>query len=255
MQIYLSSFTGWGDAIRTLFMSRGTWTPELDNEIRETVAKVIDRDGRFDPNSDSESCERFLKWTDSLFGFGRRHITMLRFLDFSFVVEGLHRGATDDWDAHAERYDNRIIRLSTRMNAMKNVDKTTMDLPVSDFYKGKILTLGQAAEKIGYEFPNTFEADGFTWVRSINGYVRSGFEDNYDVKRGLYPLGMSNLFIFKCNLCEYPHVRDLRMRKTPGHPQSGHAHPEIWDLVDMIDYELKKVHPAINSDFLDAIKQ
>ena len=40
---------------------------------------------------------------------------MLDFVTISVTVEGIHRAGQDDWDAHAKRFDNRIIRSSTRL--------------------------------------------------------------------------------------------------------------------------------------------
>ena len=118
MQIYLSSYTGWADAFQTMFMSRGTWTPELMVDIKYVCSHCLTPDGQLYPEVDSESWEKFSKWRNSLFKFGTIHITLLKFMDFCFVVQGLHRGATDDWDAHAQRFNNRIVRLSTRLWVM-----------------------------------------------------------------------------------------------------------------------------------------
>ena len=253
MQIYLSSYTGWKDAFQTMFMSRGTWTPELAFEIAFVCNQCLNGNGTIKTTSDHDSMEKFNKWRNLLFKWGKTHITLLKFMDFCFIVQGLHRGATDDWDAHAQRYNNRIVRLSTRLSAMKNVDEESNDLIMSDYYQDKVLTLGQVVNILGIELPETIKKDETTFVRGINGYVREDLKDDGDAKRGLYPLGFSNLFIFKCNIVEYAHVRDLRMKKTEGHPQSGHAHPEIWDLVDMIDAELEKI--GVTKEMLDSIKQ
>ena len=45
MQIYLSSISGWEDAFQSMFMSRGTWTPELMQEIKAVCATVLNSDG------------------------------------------------------------------------------------------------------------------------------------------------------------------------------------------------------------------
>lgn len=253
MQIYLSSYSGWEDAFQTLMMSRGTWTLEAMEKIKDTCRHCLTCDGQIAENVPAEYWNSFSRHREALFKWGRMHITLLKFMDFCFVVQGLHRGATDDWDAHAQRFNNRIVRLSTRLSSMRNVDKESNDLVMSDYYKDKVLTLGQVLNILGIELPNEVDKDGMTFVRGINGYIREDLEDDCDVKRGLYNLGLSNLFIFKCNIVEYAHVRDLRMRKTEGHPQSGHAHPEIWDLVDMVDAELEKI--GVTKEMLDSIKQ
>lgn len=262
MKVYLQSITGWDDAFNTLYMSKGTWTPELGDKIHDSCDLMLDRRGivqnkkifDFDDAS-KELYEFFDKNARNLFNYGKKHITMMRFLDFTFVVDGLHRAAQDDWDAHAYRFHNRIIRLSTRITSMKNLDDYGKDLPLSDYYKDKVITLSEAARILGIDFPLMIEKNGVKYVRGVNGYVREDCHTDPNVKRGLYPLGLSSMFVFKCNLCEYPHIRDLRMRKTPGHDQSGHAHPEIWDLVDMIDEELLKSIPYLSSEWLDSVKQ
>ena len=59
--------------------------------------------------------EKMEDWLAKLFKWGVKHYTMLRFIDLSFTVYGLHRAGQDDIDAHAMRMNNRIIRSSTRL--------------------------------------------------------------------------------------------------------------------------------------------
>lgn len=262
MEVYLQAISGWDDAITSMYMTKGNWTPELGDRIHKECDFTFDRRGRLRHYKDflllspeeKDLRDKCLNRISSLFRFGKRHITMMRFLDFSFVVTGLHRGAQDDWDAHEHRFNSRIIRLSTRIGAMKNAVNNGKDIQLSDFYKDKVMTLSEVLDYLNIDIPNEIEKDGKTFVRSINGYVDKDNE-SYDVKRGLYPLGLSSAFIFKCNLCEYPHVRSLRRRKTEGFPESGHAHPELWDLVDEIDRILIGEIPALTSDWLDEVKQ
>ena len=263
MNVYLESITGWDEALISLYMTRGNWTPELSEQIHKECNFMFTRNGLLNVSPDDAEYlsvgekalyDSFMNRCKMLFNFGARHTTMMRFLDFAFVIDGLHRGAQDDWDAHAKRYDNRIIRLSTRVTSMKKLKNEGHDIIMSDYYKDKVLTLGEAANILGIEFPDEFEYNGKTYVRSINGYVDKN-EQTPDVKRGLYPLGLSSTFVFKCNLCEYPHVRSLRIRKTEGLLESGHAHPEIWDLVDMIDKELIENIPYLTEEWLNSVKQ
>jgi hypothetical protein len=258
MKVNLISFSGWQDALNTLFISRGNWNEDISNKIHKYTTACTDSFGRLNIDSlfltDQEKKE-FKSWLDSLFRYGKMHITMLRFLDACFVVSGLHRGGQDDFDAHAKRFDNRIIRLSTRIAAMKDTIPETMDLPVSDFYKDKILTLGQVCKILGYELPENVLFEGQLYSRSLNGYVVQDMKDDPNVKRGLYNLGLSSTFIFKVNMCEYPHVRDLRSRHDGIHKQRGHAHPELWDLMDMLDKELYDVSSYFGPDLFDNVVQ
>ena len=61
-----------------------------------------------------EDKDKFNEAVDKLFRYGQKHTTLLRFIDFTFLVEGMHRAGQDDWDSHAKRFANRIVRLSTR---------------------------------------------------------------------------------------------------------------------------------------------
>ena len=264
MRAYLQEITGWDGAITSMFMSKGTWTPKLGEEIHDVCDAVLTRRGFIKREFMKEivipydhPLITFTKWVNMLCKIGSKHTTLLRFIDFCFVVDDVHRAAQDDFDAHAKRFDNRIVRLSTRLSAINEnrINEDTNDIKLSSFYDGKVLTLGQVLKIMNIELPDEIIVDGSTYIRGIDGYINGEYKDNYDVARGLYKLGLSSLFVFKCNLCEYAHVRDLRMKKTPGHPQSGRAHPELWDLIDAIDTALYEKHKQFDSNLFDSIKQ
>lgn len=82
------------------------------NGNRTVCNNVLDRRGTFAGNPGIEDLEKFNDWMERLTKWGWKHITMLRFIDFSITVEGLHRAGPDDWDAHAARFNNRIIRFN-----------------------------------------------------------------------------------------------------------------------------------------------
>lgn len=177
------------------------------------------------------------------------HSTIGRFLDISCVVDGLHRGATDDFDAHAKRLDSRIIRRSTRTTSPD-------DIELSDWYKDKIIPFGDLDGKTvgaqddgdtdSHDFtiklPDTIFIDGIAYKKTRFGYVLYEYKDDYDVLRGLTPLGMSNLFIFKCNVTEWAHITRLRKPGT-------HASPELQQLIKMINDEIEKHEPLLNDNF------
>ena len=110
MNVYLNEVTGVADALTSMYLSKRTWTRKLEEEIREDCgvfyAKCI-------PTLDV--VERMNKRIESFCKFAWKHITMLDFITLSVTVEGLHRAGQDDWDAHAYRFNNRIIRSSTRL--------------------------------------------------------------------------------------------------------------------------------------------
>lgn len=159
------------------------------------------------------------------------HTTIGRFLDISCTVEGLHRGATDDFDAHAQALDNRIVRMSTRTNSPDS-------LKLSDYYKDKIIPITDA----GITLPETIDKDGARYVLSRFGYVKEDYIHNYDVLRGLTPLGISNLFTFKCNITNWAHIVKLRRAGT-------HAAPELQEMIEAINSKIVEMEPCLNDDF------
>jgi hypothetical protein len=224
-----------------MFMSKRTWTRELENDIREVCSFVLDRQGRFsalDGNC-NESIDKFNNWIKTLVKWGTQHITMLRYIDFSITVEGLHRGGTDDWDSHAMRFNNRIIRSSTRLAAFTD--------EMSEWYKGKIIPTDTALGILGIFPPDEFDMGGITYVRTTNGYIDKAVADDNDVKRGLYMLSIPSNFIFKVNLTEWAHVYKER------NANSG-ANPEVKQCCEMIADQIEKFQPLFTRELFDKIK-
>lgn len=119
MKVTLTEMHSIRDAIRTMYMSKRTWNREIEQQLKEMVDHCTDRYGRpLDSPEDDELKIKFDKEVAKLLKWGQKHITMLRFEDISVVVEGLHRGATDDLDSHAKRMDNRIIRSRDRKSVV-----------------------------------------------------------------------------------------------------------------------------------------
>lgn len=246
MKVYLQKISGIDDAIVSMTMSKRTWTPELETKIREAYKAVTDRDGRFllsaDKDDGLEAQSFFFDMVDKLLKWGVDHITMLRFIEFSITVEGLHRAGQDDWDAHAKRYENRIIRTSTRLSEFGAME-------MSDFYKGKILPMDMALKAMNLDqlLPDSFKNDEGVWVRATNGYIKEEYANDKDVKRGLYMLSIPSNFIFKVNLTEWGHV--YKERKI-----SGRAHPEVKQCCEMIADELAAAVPWFTRELFDKIK-
>lgn len=117
MKTYLNQISGIDDAIVSMFMSKRSWTREKELHIREICRTVLRADGglREYDSAQADAFAEFADWMDKLTKWGWKHTTMLRFIDMSVTVEGLHRAGQDDWDAHAKRFNNRIIRSSTRL--------------------------------------------------------------------------------------------------------------------------------------------
>ena len=240
MNITVNSITGFEDAFVAMYISKRSWTPELDKEIRDVCDDVLDRHGFIKLSCDVESLEKFNNWLEMLLRMGRKHITVLRYIDISIMTEGLHRAGQDDVDAHARRFDNRIIRSSTRLAEFS-------DGEMSDFYKGKIIPTDQALEILNINIPDSFEFMGRTYYKSPNGYVKEGFEKNKDVKRGLYMLSIPSNFISKINLCEWGHVFKERN-------QNGGANPEVKEWAEEVMRQITSYHEQITRDYVLTIE-
>ncbi len=220
-------------------MSKRSWTREKETEIRNTCEAVLDRHGRILENADKDALEKYNTWLESLVKWGWRHTTMLRFIDISVTVEGLHRAGQDDWDSHAARFNNRIIRSSTRL--------ASFGYEVSDWYSDKIIPTDTAFEYLGIDTPDTMEKDGVTYVKTINGYIREDLKDSADVKRGLYMLSIPSNFIFKINLTEWGHVFKERNSE-------GTANPEVKMCCEAIASQIEEIQPKFNRELFLKIK-
>lgn len=236
MNVYLNEITGMADALVSMYMSKRTWTPELDEQIRSDWATFF---YRFDVDY-VFSEERTKKRIESFCKYAWKHTTMLDFVTISVTVEGIHRAGQDDWDAHAKRFDNRIIRSSTRLADFSEGE-------MSDYYKDKIIPLGVALEYLGIEAPEEFEKDDTVYVRSTNGYIQKDFENNRDVKRGLYMESIPSNFIFKCNMAQWAHVYKLRNK-------NGTANPEVKQLAEAIQDQIEEQMPWFNREFLAKVQ-
>lgn len=239
MKVYLNNISRISDAIITMFMSKRTWTPELNQEIIETCDRVFDKQGKWEVFTTKEDLDKVNNWLNKLFKWGCKHTTMLRFVDMSFTVEGLHRGAQDDFDSHAKRLDNRIVRSSTRL--------ATFGTEKSEFYEGKILTTDEVLYELGIEIPDELTYNGRKYVRTENGFIEEQFVNDKDVKRGLYMLSIPSNFIFKCNFTEWAHI--VRERDC-----NSHAAPELREMVEQVCNNLQDIFPQLTKEYWYSIK-
>lgn len=243
MEIYLNRIDGWDDAIISMFLSKRTLTRDMECEIRNAVYNSTQKSHlEHSPvGAIIQPQTSFLDWLKKLFKWCPHHITMGRFLDFSFTVYGMHRAGQDDLDSHAKRMENRIIRASTRLADFSQGE-------MSEFYEDKIIPTDAALAILGITAPDELEFHGQTYVKSVNGYILKGMENNRDVKRGLYMLSIPSNFIFKMNLTEFAHLYKERNR-------DGTANPEVKACVEMAVDQLEQASWGyINRDLLLAIK-
>ena len=245
MKVTLTEMHSIRDAIRSMYMSKRTWTEELEREIDYEIFVSTDYYGR--PVNRDIVLPRIAKYTDGfndrvakLFKLGQNHTTMLRFIDISVIVQDLHRGGTDDFDAHAKRLENRIIRSSTRI-ASYSADE------MSDWYKGKIIPTDVMLIHLGIETPDEVEYEGQTYVRATNGYILKGIENDNDVKRGLYMLSLPMTFTFKVNLVELAHIYRLRGSKDGG--AIGTAAPELQEMIESLMDQVQEWYPQLTREY------
>lgn len=239
MKTYLNEINGIADAITSMYMSKRTWSRAFEENIRKTCHEVLEYDGRKRADVSQISLDQFEDWLNKLVKWGWKHTTMLRFIDLSITVEGLHRAGQDDWDAHAKRFDNRIIRSSTRL--------ANYNYEISEWYQDKIVPTDLALKYLGLDVPEKIEIEGRVFSKGINGYIREDCVDDSDVKRGLYMLSIPSNFIFKVNLAEWAHVYKERNR-------NGHANPEVKECCEDIATQISDWHPQFNPDLFLAIK-
>jgi hypothetical protein len=237
MKVYLNKITGIDDAIVSMFLSKRSWTRELENEIRDTCHITLDSTGRINLDDFWEShTTKFNTWMSSLVKWGWKHTTMLRFIDMSITVEGLHRGGQD---SHAQRFNNRIIRSSTRLATFGN--------EISEWYQDKIIPTDVALSQLGVVAPDKLTHNGVVYIKSINGYIREDLKDNPDAKRGLYMLNIPSNFIFKVNMTEWAHVYKERNKDSS-------ANEEVKICCESIADQIEQYHKQFNRDYFLKIK-
>lgn len=241
MDIPYLRITGWGGAIRSMYMSNKNYTPELESKLmyaeNEYYRCIHEMDCKFGDPEFTEEAKWFENEIKKVIRIGTKHITLLRYVDVEWTVVGLHRGAQDDFDAHAERYDNRIVRMSTR------TIKDGKLAEISDWYKDKILTFQDIVELCN--LPEEVVKGGVTFTRTPFGYMRKdliGSSIEGDVRRGLIPLAVSSTFIVKCQITELCHV--FRERNF-----SGHAAPELKLMIEDVVKKISNQYPDLNRDF------
>ena len=240
MNIKVNSITGFSDAFVAMYISKRSWTPELDKEIRDVCDDVLDKNGQIEKNCNSENLDKFNNWLSMLLRMGRKHITVLRYIEISIMTEGIHRAGQDDIDAHVKRFENKIIRSSTRLADFEEGE-------MSDYYKDKIITTDKALKILGINIPETFEYKGNKYVKSPNGYVKEEYKNNKDVKRGLYMLSIPSNFVSKINLCEWGHVFKERN-------ENGGANPEVKQWAEEVMRQITEMQKQITRDYVLSIE-
>lgn len=235
MKVYLNKISGYAGAITCMYHSKRTWTRELEQKIYDLEAFCTDYRGKliYSEEIPDGALQEFHDLLKKVGKIGKKHITLLRFIDVEFTVEGLHRGAQDDFDAHAKRLDNRIVRSSTRLSEFSNEK--------SKYYQDKILTTDEALKVLFKVLPDRINANGYAYVRTTNGYIREDLKDDKDVKRGLYMLSIPSNFTAKVNITELAHIVKLR-------DKDSNANPELKEMVESLLNQIKDFCPLFSRD-------
>lgn len=233
MNVYLNRIDGIDDAIVSMLFSKRTWKKETENRIRNINRLINEPIGRYIPqdsvfaSQNEKLYEEYNDYLDKVVKWGTKHITLLKFIDISVTVEGIHRAGQDDWDAHAQRFQNRIVRSSTRLATFDEGER-------SDFYYDKILPTDVVLKVLGLDVPEYVTGeDGTKFVKTVNGYVREDLKDNKDVLRGLYMLSIPSNFIFRCNLADWAHVYKERGKHSGANPEVKALAEEIADQLEL----------------------
>lgn len=215
-----------------LHMSKRSWTPELQQNVYDMF--------RAYPGNTYQRLPSASKYVDKVVKWGPVHPTLISFIDLSFTVEGLHRAGQDDWDSHARRFQNRIVRSSTRLASFTGEEK-------SDYYKDKIITTDEILSARDISVPDRIMKGGHIYIRCVNGYVREDLAGDQDVLRGLYMLSIPSNFIFRCNLREFAHIYKERNSQ-------GTANPEVKELAEKCASLLEEFDSRFNRELLMKIR-
>lgn len=90
MKTTVTNISGFAEAFESMFISKRSWTPELAQEVRKVCYEY-----ELSNNPSEEVAEKFNRWLEMLLKIGRKHITVLRFIDITIMTEGLHRAGQD----------------------------------------------------------------------------------------------------------------------------------------------------------------
>ena len=242
MQIKLMSVTGLDAAIEALRVSNRNYTLQEHDELLQDVRELTDYRGFVlpkaeHPNADYDkfmtSLQKVAKWGAGVGVSDYKdagHDTILRYIDFTFATIGLHRGAQDDLDAHAGRFNTRIVRASTRTKSIfEEAEK-------SEWYQTRIRTVTDMCRATGVDIPESYTDDnGETWIFRNGGYINSKYinEKNInDYNRGYYNLSIPSDALWKVDLYDLRHIYMRRNQFTKASPELKIAIESLADQVE-----------------------
>lgn len=262
MKFKLYKVSGYEEAINSLRMSKGKfYSWEKAQEIQLLVWLVTDRQGFIETergytyklnslmssevldskkitgnySDDVAEFKRLLQLTfDNAMG-QQKHHTLMKYIDVTFITEGLHRGAQDDLDAHAIAFNNRITRYSTRLAEIE-------DNNLSEWYEGKVIPFhdifshleieDQLPDVLGMADMGTFRYTPFGYVAEKYAQVPAKNGLAKDVQRGLMPLGMASNALWKTDIFNLRYVYKMRSKLTKANPELKEGMEQLADQIE-----------------------
>ena len=86
MKVILNSVDGISDAIEAMFFSKRSWNIDKHGFLNNGLLRT----------EENELCyQQFNNWLNMVCKMAVHHITIGKFIDLSFIVEGLHRAGQD----------------------------------------------------------------------------------------------------------------------------------------------------------------
>lgn len=254
MDFKLLKVSGYEEAILSLRMSKGKYYSwEKAQKIQELVYRVTNAQGfllgensYYEKNyvehrlkglsytADVAEFERLLGLTMNNAMGEQKHHTLMKYIDVSFITEGLHRGAQDDLDAHAIAFNNRITRFSTRLAEIDEVK-------LSEWYEDKVIPFGEAIEilELDGELPEVLDLVKGKYVLTPFGYVLEKYGQvpaknglAKDVQRGLMSLGMASNGLWKTDLFNLRYIYKMRSKLTKANPELKDGMEQLADLIE-----------------------
>jgi hypothetical protein len=262
MKFQLYKVSGFEEAIMSLRMSQGKfYSWEKAQQVQDLVYATTNKRGflasnqeyrhnvrslGIDPtnnnhakitgvyDSDVTEFKRLLGLTKNNAMGAQDHHTLMKYIDISFITEGLHRGAQDDLDAHAMGFNNRITRFSTRLAEIS-------ETKLSEWYVDKVIPLHEAIlimENGRNPLPNEIEHNGNVFIWSPFGYILEKYanmsEKNglfKDVQRGLIPLGQEGCALWKSDIFNMRYIYFRRSKLTKASPELKIGMEQLADQI------------------------
>ena len=260
MKAHLYKISGYEEAIMSLRMSQSKfYSWEKAQDVQRLVYVCTDEQGflssedeyelkvqslRYANKSDNKITGEYQKDTEEFKRLLRLtfnnamgefdHHTLMKYIDISFFTEDMHRGAQDDLDAHAQRFNNRITRFSTRLAEINEPN-------VSEWYKDKVIPIHDALKELqDYEgLPQYIKKDDTVYELTPFGYVSEKYNRiskknglYKDVIRGLIPLGQAGSALWKIDLHELRYVYFRRSRMTKANPELKLVMEQLADQIE-----------------------